>query len=161
MKLKKKNFLLFALILCVLALVMMFFALSIEKEQSRATFVPPPFDPCAKSGIPEVPAELGWTELDAKVFRVSVCGVIAPADTAADVWLLNHEENDVWLKLRLMDLEGTILGETGLITEGNYVQTIALTTVPETGTPIVLKVMAYEPETYYSAGSVSINTYIY
>ena len=147
--------------MCALALVGMFLALESGHNQIQAVFIPPEFEKNAKIGEPEVPENLGWAELDAKAFRVSVCGVFAPTGATADVWLLNPADNDVWLKLRVMDLDGKILGETGLISEGSYVQTITLDTIPTTGTPIVLKVMAYEPETYYSAGSISINTHIY
>lgn len=161
MKYTRNKFLMISSIVCVLALMIMIFALSIEKEVNQAPYIPPSFDPLAKVGIPEVPTELGWTELNAKVFRVSLCGVISLYDSAADVWLLNHADNDVWIKLRVMDVDGTIFGETGLLTEGSYVQAVTLNIIPETGTPVVLKIMAYEPETYYSAGSISINTYIY
>lgn len=160
MKIENKPLIISA-VLCILALTVMVFSLSVGNRQNEVTFVPPPFDPNAQTGIPEVPKELGWSELDAKVFRVSVCGVIAPNETMADIWLTNPEDNDVWLKLRILAPDGKILGETGLIKQGEYVQSIILNTVPSTGSPIILKIMAYEPETYYSAGSVSINTSVY
>ena len=62
---------------------------------------------------------LGWQELDAQVFRVSVCGAVVLEGNRADVWLTNPESNTVWLKLRIMDENGTVLGETGLIRPGN------------------------------------------
>lgn len=35
---------------------------------------------------------------------------------------------------------------------------VTLSPVPDAGTSIVLKVMAYEPDTYHSAGAVTLNT---
>ena len=35
---------------------------------------------------------------------------------------------------------------------------MTLTTVPEQTVPVLLKIMAYEPDTYYSAGSVVLQT---
>ena len=49
-----------------------------------------------------------------------------------------------------------VLGETGLIRPGEYVQSIKYDQLPGQDTNIVLKVMAYEPETYHSAGSFFI-----
>ena len=148
-------------LLCLLAVVAMILALTLGEKQIQAEFIPPSFDENAVAGIPEVPENLGWEQLDAQVFRVSVCGVVAAKDGAADIWLTNPRKNDVWLKLRLLDQNGAILGETGLITPGQYVQSVELKEVPGAGTPIVLKIMAYEPETYHSAGSISVNTKIY
>ena len=64
----------------------------------------------------------------------------------------------MWLKVRILDVGGNILGETGLVRPGEYVQTVALTTIPKPGTPITLKIMAYEPDTYYSMGAGTLNT---
>ena len=147
-------------VLCVLAVVVMLLSLTLGHRQVRQPFTPPPFDPEARAGTPTVPEALGWTTLDAQVFRVSVCGVIVPTEDRADIWLTNPPENRVWLKLRLFDQAGNLLGETGLIRPGEYVQSVTLRTVPAGGTGVVLKIMAYEPETYHSAGAVSLNTVI-
>ena len=39
-----------------------------------------------------------------------------------------------------------------------YVQTVTFDTVPESGAAIRLKIMAYKPDTYYSAGAATLNT---
>lgn len=160
MKLGKNKMLVVSAVLCVLALVAMVLALVFGRPQIQAEFVPPSFDENAVFGLPEVPENLSWAELDAQVFRVSVCGMVVASDGAADIWMTNPVENDVWLKLRVLDQNGAILGETDLITPGQYVQAVALYDVPATGTPVQLKIMAYEPETYHSAGSISLNTHI-
>ena len=147
-------------VLCLLALAAMTAALVFGRSQIQAEFVPPPFDENAVFGLPEVPENLSWAELDAQMFRVSVCGMVAASDGAADIWMTNPVENDVWLKLRVLDQNGTILGETGLIMPGQYVRAVVLNEVPAAGTPVSLKIMAYEPETYHSAGSISLNTHI-
>lgn len=145
---------------CLLCLAMMAAALVYTQSTSQGEFTPPPFDASAVSGTPEVPEELGWQELDAQVFRVSVCGAVVLEGNRADVWLTNPESNTVWLKLRIMDENGTVLGETGLIRPGEYVQAVTFDTIPVSGTAISMKVMAYEPETYHSAGAVTLNTTI-
>ena len=86
---------------------------------------------------------------------MSLCGKL---NADGQIWLTNPESNEVWLKVRVLDAGSNILGETGLVRPGEYVQTVELTTIPRPGTSITLKIMAYEPDTYYSAGAASLNT---
>lgn len=144
-----------AAVLCAVSLAGMALALHGNRGD---VYTPPPFDAAAVEGVPDVPQELGWQELDARAYRFSVCGVFAPVDGAADIWLTNPADNDVWIKLRVMDAEGNTLGETGLIRPGEYVQSVTLSTVPAEGETVTLKLMGYEPDTYYSAGAVSLET---
>ena len=157
MKKQKKNYILpLAAVLCAVSLAVMVFALTRQEVQTKmGEFTPPPFDSAAVVGTPEVPDGLGYNELDCQVYKVSLCGKL---NADGDIYLTNPESNEVWLKVRILDVGGNILGETGLVRPGEYVQTVALTTIPKSGTPITLKIMAYEPDTYYSAGAASLNT---
>ena len=145
--------------ICLLALLIMIAILAFGRPQIVQPFTPPPFDTAAKQGVPDVPGNLGWQELDAQAFQVGVCGEVFIIDNLADIWLTSPESNAVWLKLRVLDCNGNILGETGLIKPGEYVRSVSLNSIPDDPS-IVLKVMAYEPETYHSAGSVNISTKI-
>lgn len=58
----------------------------------------------------------------------------------------------------MLDKDGKVLGETGLVKPGQYVQPLTLDTVPKQTETVKVKIMAYEPETYYSAGAASLNT---
>ena len=162
MKKQMKNYILpLAAVLCVLSLAVMVFALTRQNTQTvMGEFTPPPFDSSAVVGSPTVPDGLGWKELDAEVYQVGICGKFIPKGNTADIWLTNPENNTVWLKVRVLDENGNTLGETGLVRPGEYVQSVRLDTVPKAGTPIVLKIMAYQPDTYYSEGAVSLNTTI-
>ena len=62
--------------------------------------------------------------------------------------------------LPVFDEQGNMLGETGLIKPNEYVKYVTLSKTPEVGTKIKLKIMGYEPHTYYSAGAASLNTQI-
>lgn len=146
--------------ICVVSFIVMILALVSGERHEQAVFTPPSFDSAAQIGIPTVPDGLGYSELDTQAYKVSVCGEIITNGNSADIWLTNPESNEVWLKLRVLDSKGNILGETGLIRPGEYVQSVALGQIPKSGTQIVLKLMAYEPETYYSAGAVTLNTVI-
>ena len=160
MKKQTKNYILpLAAVLCVLSLALMAAALTRQEVPAEmGEFTPPPFESAAMAGSPAVPDGLGWQELDAKVYKVGICGKFIPKGNTADVWLTNPESNTVWLKVRVLDENGSILGETGIIKPGEYVQSVTLDAVPKAGAPIVLKIMAYQPDTYYSEGAVSLKT---
>lgn len=145
-------------VLCAASVAGMVLALCFG--QPRVEFAPPPFEPEAQAGTPAVPDGLGYQELDAQAFRVLLCGEIIPEENAADIWFANPAGNEVWLKLRVLDSQGNILGQTGILRPGEYVRQVTLWAVPEAGTPIILKVMAYEPETYHAAGALELNTVI-
>ena len=149
-----------AILVCVLSLTAMTAALLLTSDTQQGQFTPPPFESAAQTGMPEVPKNLGYSELDAKAFKTAVCGVFAPEENCVDLWLTNPEENSVWLKLRVMDEAGTVLGETGLLRPGEYVRSLTLNTTPHPGAKVTLKLMAYEPDTYYSAGVVSLHTLV-
>lgn len=155
---KRQTGLAAAVMLCILTITGMLLSLTLGRRQVRQEFAPPPFDPLACPGLPAIPEGLGWQMLDAKVYHAGICGVITPQGNTVDVWLTNPKENPVWLKVRLLDANNGILGESGLIKPGEYVRSVALCSTPEPGTPIILKIMAYEPETYHSAGAVSLST---
>lgn len=144
--------------LCAVALAVMT-AVLVYTGQTR--FTPPPFDPAAQSGIPDVPKNLGYGELDATVFRFSAAGALTADNGGTDLWLTNPADSTVWLKARILDADGALLGESGLLRPGEYVQTVTLDRVPAQTAPVTVKIMAYEPETYYSAGSVLLQTQLF
>ena len=144
--------------ICVLSLLVMLFALARQPEPVRGEFTPPPFDPAAESGTPVVPEGLGYSQLDCQAYKVSLCGKLGADGT---VFLTNPKENTVWLKLRVLDEKGNIQGETGLIRPGEYVRSVLLENVPKDGSTIALKIMAYQPDTYFSEGAATLNTKIY
>ena len=125
-----------------------------------ADFIPPPFEQNAVSGVPDVPENLGYSSpyKEGMAYRFSVCGNVTAEGENAVVYLTNPAENSVWLKLRVLDENGRTLGETGLLRPGEYVRCVKLSSVPPAGAKITLKIMGYEPETYLSAGSATLNT---
>lgn len=148
-------------IICLATIIALAVVVGIKFTPKQGEFVAPPFDSAAVVGTPEVPDGLGWSELDAKGFYyVSVCGEVKLDKDSADVWFTNPEKNDVWMKLRILDENGKVLAETGLIRPGEYVQTVYFDKPPRVGDAITLRVMAYEPDTYTSAGAVSLETVI-
>ena len=143
-----------------LALAVMALALITGGRQKTAEFSPPPFDSAAVQGTPDVPEELGYISpyQEGMGYCFSVCGNVLTDDNTAAVYLTNPAENKVWLKLRVLDESGNTIGETGLIRPGEYVKDVTLAEKLPAGAKIKLKIMGYEPETYHSAGSATLNT---
>lgn len=156
---KNKKGLLAAWVLCITAVAIMTAALiRTGTDSAPPAFTPPPFEANAKKGVPDVSEGLGYSQLDATAYKVSLCGNPSMEGSSADIWLTNPADNKVWFKLRIFDREGSILGESGLLKPGEYVQKISLKEEPKPAQEIIMKIMAYEPDTYYSAGAVTLNT---
>ena len=152
-------------ILCVLtiiALVVMILVLVTAQNPQMGDFVPPAFESMAVQGTPNVPEELQYSTpyRDGMAYRFSVCANVKMDGSKAVVYFTNAEENSVYLKLRVLDEDGNILGETGLLKPGEYVEGVELGETFSAGTTISLKIMSYEPDTYMSEGSVILKTEI-
>ncbi|MDO5558344.1 MAG: hypothetical protein Q4F95_01965 [Oscillospiraceae bacterium] len=157
---KSKNKLITMCVVCVLSVIGMILTLTFGgKKQKTPEFTPPPFEVSAQNGIPDV-RDNSWTKIyqDGMSFTAYICGRVNVNDMCADLYFTNIAENTVWLKLRISDGKDNILSETGLIRPGEYVKSVRFIHVPSAGSDIKLKIMAYEADTYYSAGAVSLNT---
>jgi len=75
-----------------------------------------------------------------------------------DVYFTSPETNEVWLKLALADDQGNVLGETGVIKPGQYVKQLTLGELPDADISVKMKIIAFEPETYVSMGTVPLHT---
>lgn len=123
-------------------------------------FVPPEFDNNAVSGTPEVPDDMGYLEVykEGMSFNSFVCGEVNIVDGKADIYFTNPQKNTLWMKLRIFDDKGNVIAETGLIKPNEYLKTVTFDKVPVNNSKITMKIMTYEPNTYYSGGAVSLNT---
>ena len=124
----------------------------------QGTFVPPEFDAGAVSGSPEVTDQaMLYTELDvAGNYRVSLCGSPVMEQGRLHLLFTSPADNSVWLKLRIMDQDGQVLGESGLVRPGAYLPYVLLEQIPGQGENLTVKVISYQPDTYLSMGSANI-----
>ncbi len=145
--------------LCIIAAIVLVAMILWARFKPEEGFTPPPFEEAAQSGTPIVENNT-WTKVfqDGMTFSAHLTGIVTVKGDSSDVYFTNDEGNKVWLKLRVMDENDNILGETGLLKPNEYVKTVKLDTVPKPGDVVRLKIMAYEPDTYFSAGVVIMNT---
>lgn len=154
----KKHFVIISAVICVIAVcvtAVILFMTSGKKAQTDTDFEPPEFEKSAKTGVPDVPEDTGYGSIDAKLYEFSLCGNPILSDGGADIYLTNHSESGVWLKARLYNGSGKCIGESSLLKEGEYLKSVKLSDNTENN--IQIKIMAYQPDTYYSMGSVVIN----
>lgn len=158
---KKKNYLLPILVgVLAVALIAMIVVLCLpKKEPPRGEYVKPAFDNTAVQGTPKVDASLGYIELykEGMAYRVSLCGEPTTEGNKLTVYFTNSASNEKYLKLRVLDEKGNILGESGVLRPGEYVQSVTLEKKVAPGTRLKFKVLGFEPEDYTSAGSVTLN----
>jgi hypothetical protein len=149
-------------VLTMAAFIVMMIALSATKDPPKGEFVPPAFESMAVQGVPEVPEGLEYSSpyRDGMAYRFSICANVTMDSNKATVYSTNAEGNNVYLKLRVLDENDNILGETGLLKPGEYVKDVELIQALSAGTGIRLKIMSYAPDTYLSEGSVVLNTTI-
>lgn len=102
---------------------------------------------------------MGWSLLTIKEgFEIHVCGVLrADENGVVPLYLTSDAGNNVWVKIRLLDANDNNIGETGLLLPGEYVENVQLNDKAKSG-EVKLQVMGYEPKTYYSAGTVALQT---
>lgn len=143
-------------VVCALSVVVMLIALGIG-QKTKVVFEKPSFDAAAVVGTPEVENPT-YSPLNAKVYSVALCGQPIVTGNRVQVYFTNPAENEVWLKLRILDSNGNILGESGLIRPGEFVEYVSLNAEITADTEVSMKIMAYEPDTYHSAGGAALQT---
>lgn len=153
---KQKRLLLAMAVVCLLSVAV----LAVVWVRTRNTgFTPPPFEAAAVDGTPAPDTTArAYGVVDAQAYKVALCAVPEVKDGAADICFTNPAENEVWIKVQLYDADGNLLGESGLLKPGQYVEKVSLNKIPRDGAAVMLRVVGYEPETYHSAGTFGLNT---
>ena len=126
-----------------------------EREIIVNPFVAPPFEATAVAGIPTVSDKTGYGVFAlGEHATVSLHSNPVVANGGAQVYFAVSSGSTAWVRLRLMDGAGNTIGETGLLRPGEYVEWVALKTIP--AEPLVTaRILTYEPDTYYSLGSAN------
>jgi hypothetical protein len=144
-----------AVLLAVALVVVVLVAASNRHRQG--TFTPPPFEETAVVGTPTVSDETLRYNY-AKITDELAVGLCATCERVEDdllIYFTSLEHNAAWVRVKVYDEKGKLCGESGLLRPGEYVERIPLTSSPG-GKTLKIKVLSYEPETYYSLGSAEL-----
>ena len=141
---------------CALSILVM--GVVVFRHNQTPPFRPPAFDAAAQTGTPAVAEAYQWTSLEVtEGYTVSLCGKPTVEEDQAVVYFTAPQDNQVWVKLRLLSPTGEVLGESGVVRNGEYVERVTLTQTVTQDMPVVMQVVAYTPETWHSAGNVQLH----
>ena len=143
----------------VLIASLLFLGYSIwQTTTEKMGFDPPKNETNAIQGVPSQPDE-SWLAVykEGMSFSAHVCAEVRVVNRQAQVFFTNDPDNTVWLKLRITDKNNNVIGESGILKPNEYVKEVKLKTNLSKGEVLKLKIMSYEPGTYYSMGAVTVN----
>ena len=128
-----------------------------------APFTHPDFDSAAVAGEPVVDERYGYSTLQVdQEYALRICGVPANDGQILELYLTNPAGNGVWFRAELLDQAGEVLYATGVLRQGQHLPTIALPQpLSDRETPITVRIVAYEPDTWQSRGNVNLNLTVY
>ena len=123
----------------------------------------PDFDPNAVTGTPQVDEKYGYSTLTLEdSYLVCLCGVPANDGQTVEFYLTNPAESQVWFRAEILDEQGNQIGSTGVLRPGEYLPSITLTRpLTQRETPVTVRIVAYEPDTWQSRGNVNLNMTLY
>ena len=96
-------------------------------------------------------------------YKVGFCGYfLINSENKADIYFTNPDVNTLWLKLRIYSKENPndIVCETGLLRPGETLKTVQFNRPIADEEELIVKVMSYVPETYYSGGVIHMQPYV-
>ncbi len=128
-----------------------------------AVLTHPDFDAAAVTGAPEVEERYGYSTLQVdENYSVMLCGVPANDGQNVAFYLTNPADNGVWFRAEVLSGDGEILASTGVLRQGEYLPSIALSQpLTERETAVTVRIVAYEPDTWQSRGNVNLNLTLY
>lgn len=130
----------------------------LTRDASYGEFVPPPFEEHAKTEFSSpVDEKAGYVPFGVtEEFKGALCSNVFVKDGKAEIFFTSFKESTAWARAMLLDEDGNTLGECGILKPGEHVQTVDLSYIPKANTKMTVKVLLYEPETYFSQGSYSV-----
>ena len=155
-KLIIKIMIIIVLIISITSLIIFF---NKDSFSQKGEFIVPKKDDNAIDGKPsDVAKECMYQE--AKVndeYIVYLCALPLFQDNKLSVYFTSFRNNKGLMRIKILDLEKNVIGESGLISPNSYIKDIVLNKKLENGDIITVKVMHYEKNTYYSLGEIKLD----
>ena len=146
----------FAAVLCLATVT---FHVSQKTQTATGRFRVPARETEMIQGNPQqIEEKLHYQTVDlAEGFKIALCGRPQIGnDRELVLYLTSMKENDVWIRAVVYNEQKQQLGSTGVLYPGEWVENIPLDTPVENGQTVIIKIISYQPETYYSKGSADI-----
>lgn len=135
------------------------------KTLSQPEFIPPEFDDTATLGVPDSVIDdtsFQYLKIDTN-FEIGLCGKPYIKDNDLFLYFTNPANNENWLLVLLLNASGVEIGRSGVLKPGEYVASVGFSEEYELDNlnSILIKIISYEPNTYESKGTVTLNPQIY
>lgn len=133
-----------------------------DKIVRKNKFVAPPMDMNAVAGSPsDIDDNLTYQEISVKdEYTVYLCATPKTNNNKLTIYFTSSKKNKDLLKIRILDENNSLLGESNLIEPNSYIKEIGINRELEDNELITIKVMSYEKDTYYSNGSFKLNVFV-
>lgn len=152
---KKENILLIIIIVALLIILI----LLVNSYKKKIEFVRPDFDDSV-TAIPDVIESKYYSEFNGEAYSLGINGVLTLSDNKIKVDFTSSINNDVYLKIRLLNKNNDILAESGLVKPGEYLEyLISSKKIPKEDN-YSIKVMSYNTETYESESAIKLSVKI-
>jgi len=151
-----KNKLVITLTIVLIILISIIIVLGINLKK-KTTFVKPEFDNLATT---ELPKDLDYSKGVLKImdgYSIYIDATPKIIDNELIINFISMKDNNVWIKVRILN-DDNVVGESGLIRAGEYLDKIKLTGKLTSNKDITYMIMGYEIDTYLSAGVVTLKT---
>lgn len=126
----------------------------IRFEQGYRTFRAPEHEAAAMAGEPAAADSWQWLPVkEGYVVGVDTAPVYRDGSLQLDV--TNEADNTVWFLVRVYQDDKKI-AQTGILYPGEYIGEVACDRKPDAAEPVMVQIIAYEPETYHSEGVARI-----
>ena len=158
---RKEKSVLVLMAIFLIGLISIYILLSGQNNREES-FIPPEFEKHIEAGIPNhIDESLDYRELNiSEELTISLCGNLAVNHDYVDIYFTSSKENKVLSKIKLLDEDGTLIGESGLIKPDEYMKSIQLIETPKKSKNVIAKILTYEPDTYYSEGTINVKLYL-
>lgn len=151
---KNKVIVILFVILIVLISIIILLSVSINK---RNKFIRPNFDKKVSVIPKEIDYESSVIEIR-KGYSIYINSVPTVKDNELAVNFVSMDENDIWIKIRILDNNKQIIGESGLVKPGEFLESVKLNRKLKSKEDIIYEIIGYEIDSYLSAGTIRLNT---
>lgn len=120
-----------------------------------AVFREPVHDPAAVQSQPDSANESYAVLPVTEGYIIGLCTEPEYKDGRLYINAYNDTSSSIWYLVRVYD-DGSLIGESGLLYQGELVESVQLSKVVTKGQELTVKTIAYTPEEYHSEGVATI-----
>lgn len=146
-------------IICISFIIILF---NKDKFVKKSQFVIPELEQNSITGKPSSASKKCMYK-EAKVndeYIVYLCAIPTFKDNILTIYFTSDEVNKGLIKIKVLDSDNNVIGESGLINPNSYIKNIKLNKELKNKERITIKVMHYEKETYYSLGGIKLDLFV-